>query len=145
MGILILSLFFGTAIACGFFILIDAIVDNLGYEHKIEDGVGRIILIIATFVIVILATIGMFTVFKYEVNNTLETEINEFKIIKVTYEDALNNSELSGFERLQIVKNIADENRKLAKQKVVVLRWTRFDIRDDLKLQMLELEYINVS
>ena len=150
MGILILSILIGLLVGMGVIALImrkDVLEEDDYNNSDLVKKFERKLLI--TFLVAIIITIGVsigsFYLMRYEVNKNVEREIAEYTIAKITYEEALKNSNLTGLERLQIIKVITEENKNLANRKVMMTRWARFDIKDELKLQMLELEYINVS
>ncbi len=72
---------------------------------------------------------------------TFETDVKRFEAAKATYSEAIKSEDISGLERIEIVNNITEENKKLAKLKYDATKWYYFYLPDYLvdKLEPIKL------
>ena len=70
----------------------------------------------------------------------LKKEVAEYEASKFTIEQSLKSDNLSGFERIELVKIATEKNDWLEKKQYEVKQWYRFYLKDDL---VLSLEKIN--
>ena len=71
-----------------------------------------------------------------------EKKINTYITTKQTIENAMENKELSGLEKIELVKQINEQNQKLEELKVDMKQWYNFylDASKVNKLQPIEIK-----
>ena len=62
-----------------------------------------------------------------------------FEAKKGTYESAMKDENITGFERLQITQNIMELNGDLASEQVNVTQWYNFNISEENRNKTLSL------
>lgn len=73
-------------------------------------------------------------------NNELKKEIASFESAKFTYETSLKNDDLTGFERMELVGKVAEQNQWLATKQEEVKIWYNFYLdKDILDVQPIKL------
>ena len=61
-----------------------------------------------------------------------ERDVRQFEVAKTTYSEAIKSEDISGLERIEIVNNITEENKNLAKLKYDATKWYYFYLPDNL-------------
>lgn len=113
----------------GFFI--SCALGAFGFHHAISDR-GKNISIVMAIIIGILSAI-LVCVGLTNLDNNIEQEfIANFEAQKVVIEESIQNEDLTGYERIQLVNNAAELNGELAKRKVKIGHWYNFHIDDNL-------------
>ena len=61
-----------------------------------------------------------------------ENDIKQFESAKATYSEAIKSNDISGLERIEIVNQITEENKTLARLKYDATKWYYFYLPDNL-------------
>lgn len=69
----------------------------------------------------------------------LGKEIARYEASKYTIEMSLENADLTGLERIELVKQATEKNEWLAQKKYEVQQWFNFHLDKDLVLQLKEI------
>lgn len=93
---------------------------------------------VAIFIILFMVCICLGTFFEKQ---TLNKEIASYQASKHTIEMSLKNDNLTGFERVELVKQASEKNEWLAQKQYEVQQWYRFYLDKDavLKLEPIDL------
>lgn len=67
--------------------------------------------------------------------------IDQYTVAKTTIESSIHNDQLSGFEKIELVKQATEENKELAAKQYDARQWYGFTIPDEI----LELEPISIE
>lgn len=78
----------------------------------------------------------------YLENEGLKRQVASYQASKYTIEKSLENVELTGLERLELVKQASEQNSWLAEKQYEVKQWYRFYLNKDI---VLELEMIDLG
>ena len=78
-------------------------------------------------------------------NESLAEDIASHEAYVMTIEASLDNEDLTGLERLELVKQASEQNAWLSKKKYSCHRWYSFYLRDDLVNKIDSLEMIDLS
>ena len=70
----------------------------------------------------------------------LNEEIAKYEASKYTIEMSLENTDLTGFERIELVKQASEKNEWLAQKKYDVQQWYRFYLDKDKVLSLEEIK-----
>lgn len=92
-----------------------------------------------TFVIVG-CIVGMFIGWNIDVHR-YGSYIDQYTSAKTTIESSIHNDQLSGFEKIELVKQATEENKELAAKQYDARQWYGFVIPDEI----LELEPISIE
>lgn len=125
------------------------------YEYKnevqeYEDNIARqnrrsiIFTIIAIMVFISIFCLAYFSI-SYLRATYYEKQIAGYEAQKITIEQSLDNEDLSGLERIELVNNASELNEWLAEEKIEISKWTKFDIYSSVKEQYANAEYINLT
>ena len=125
------------------------------YEYKnevqeYEDNIARqnrrsiIFTIIAIMVFISIFCLAYFSI-SYLRATYYEKQIAGYEAQKITIEQSLDNEDLSGLERIELVNNASKLNEWLAEEKIEISKWTKFDIYSSVKEQYANAEYINLT
>ncbi len=66
-----------------------------------------------------------------------EKQINTYIVIKQTIKDAMQNENISNLEKIELLKQVNEQNQKLEELKVEVKQWYSFYL-DKTKIENLE-------
>ncbi len=78
-------------------------------------------------------------------NEILAEDLASYEAYVMTMETSLDNEDLTGLERLELVKQASEQNAWLSKKKYTCHRWYNFYLRDDLVDKIDSLEMIDLS
>lgn len=123
--------------ALGFMIAL-AIICETEWGNNLRDGIGIGIIILLIFCFFILGYIGDTSY----VNIENKIFCASFEAKKNTYEYAIKDENITGFERLQITQSIMELNGDLAAEQVNVCQWYNFNISEENRNKTLSLEQI---
>lgn len=112
-------------------------------KHK--EKVYKIFSIVLCVLLAIGIAVGGYVGTVDIINKNLSREINGYNASKLTIEQSINNTELSGLERLELVKQAQDKNEWLAKQKVDVHFWGNCYYYKIVVNAIDNMEYINLG
>lgn len=90
-----------------------------------------LVIIIVTFITIISANIE-----RHKVN----AEVEGYKMVKYTIEQSLENDNLTGLERIELVKQASEYNKWLGEAKYKVIVWYNFHLDADNVLQLEEIK-----
>lgn len=135
MLVLILGLLLGGCLAALFGFLLSFVIDEV-YSRFWEKvlGVIRIIAIVASIV-------GCAAGMCFAEWHISTAYIDTYSVEKQTIELSISNPKLSGIERIELVKQASEANKKLASYQYDCKQWYSFNIND----RILELEFIDLS
>ena len=71
-----------------------------------------------------------------------ESYIARYRTYKSTYINSLNDTRISGLERIELTKSIMSANTELADQKININKMWNFEIPQEIKNEILKLEEI---
>ena len=83
---------------------------------------------------------GMLVGYNVEVHR-IGSYIDQYTVAKTTIEQSIHNDQLSGFEKIELVKQATEENKELAAKQYDARQWYGFAIPDEI----LELEPISIE
>lgn len=72
-------------------------------------------------------------------NTSVEEDIAGFSVIKQTYESAIHDENLSGYERIAIINTVIEQNKLLARRQASITKWWNFGITQENKDALLAL------
>ena len=128
-----LGLLLGTLFGFILFGIGTLIGDCVNYRY---DDIVKII----CFVLLFVSIIGGGVLGHLVTKHTSKSYVYEYEVVKDTIESSVNNDSLSGFEKAELVKQAAEENKKLAKYQYDANQWYGFGITDEvLELEPIEL------
>lgn len=131
MGAVAFGLLTGTI---GFFIAA-GILYNTCWEDKAKPVV---MYGIAALIVILFFAIGYVPITS-KVNVESQQFCASFEAKKGTYESAMKDENITGFERLQITQNIMELNGDLASEQVNVTQWYNFNISEENRNKTLSL------
>lgn len=110
-----------------------AIVCVLIYENTYNEIISLgCAIIISLLFILIGEKIGI-----YLDQTEYEKQINTYIITKQTIEDTIQNKNISDLEKIELLKQVNEQNQKLEELKVEVRQWYNFYL-DESKIENLE-------
>ena len=128
-----MGLFIGLCV--GVFILsFIAIICSFAIDEEAKVGVFIYVL---TPIILIMCGFSGAVIHKHYTNEQVEG----YKMVKITIEDSVANEDLTGLEKLELVKQASERNEWLGKKKYEVKRWYNFYLDKDV----LDLEEIKLN
>lgn len=105
------------------------------------DGAGKLKVIIPAIVLVISIVIIGLTI----ANSSLGQHIESFKAHKQVIESSINNENLNGLERFELMKLAAEHNANIAKIQFAMKLWYNVGHSPTLINELMNLQPINVS
>lgn len=118
--------------------------------QEYEDNIARqkrrgiIFTIITIMVFISIFCLAYFSI-SYYCTISYEKQIAGYEAQKITIEQSLDNEDLSGLERIELVNKASELNEWLAEEKIEISKWTKFDIYNSVKEQYANAEYINLT
>ena len=107
-------------------------------NKKIEKQ--RKIFVAISFIVFVIQLFGFTWLGAVVENKNFCAEVEEYKASKYTIEMSLKNDDLTGFERIELVKQATEENKWLANAKYKVQIWYNFHLdKSVLQLEMIKL------
>lgn len=104
--------------------------------------VKNILLISLPIVLFIIALLGFARLGAFLDNEHLKKDVEEYKSAKYTIEQSLTNEQLTGLERIELLKQVRYKNEWLARKKYEVGAWYNFHLDDKI---ILDLEFIDLK
>lgn len=120
----------GCAVGIAIFFAYSLITD---FMSKNYEKVGASLMIAGFFA-------GMLVGYNVEVHR-IGSYIDQYTVVKTTIESSIHNDQLSGFEKIELVKQATEENKELAAKQYDARQWYGFMIPDEI----LELKPINIE
>lgn len=116
----------------------------LKYQEKTQKKNNRItrFLIILPFIIFIILIVSFSWFGAFVEQESLNKGIERYIASKEIIEESLDNDNLTGVEKFEIVKQAKEENKWLAEKQYEVKQWYRFYLDKDV---VLNLEFIALS
>ena len=105
-------------------------------KEKRKEKLAIIIPIIVSIIIIIL--ISWFGAILER--NNLNRDIEGYKMAKYTIEESLKNEDLTGLEKVELVKQASEQNQWLGKQKYSVKLWYNFHLDKENVLSLEEIK-----
>ena len=135
---MIAGFFIGILVAGLVLVIIAAINYGMGFDNEFTDWdtksdktyltmYGKINIIIAVAVL----GLSMFIGARIHIR-MFEGDIKQFESAKMTYSEAIKSEDISGLERIEIVNQITEENKTLARLKYDATKWYYFYLPDNL-------------
>ena len=135
---MIAGFFIGILVAGLVLVIIAAINDGMDFDNEFTDWdtksdktyltmYGKINIIIAVAVL----GLSMFIGARIHIRR-FENDIKQFESAKMTYSEAIKSEDISGLERIEIVNQITEENKTLARLKYDATKWYYFYLPDNL-------------
>lgn len=93
----------------------------------------------------IILSILFFFAFSYSESMSYKVELEGYKAKKYTIEQSLQNNELTGLERIELVNQAVELNGWLAETKCEIMKWTSFDVHDSIKQECQKADFINLE
>ena len=135
---MIAGFFIGILMAGLVLVIIAAINDMAGFDNEFTDWdtksdktyltmYGKINIIIAVAVL----GLSMFIGARIHIR-MFEGDIKQFESAKMTYSEAIKSEDISGLERIEIVNQITEENKTLARLKYDATKWYYFYLPDNI-------------
>ena len=121
-----------------FFILI-GLAGWLIYDCNCDFNKAVIVTITVIYSIVAITT--SFFVPYYVAKEDSNSYVNSYAIKKATIEESLKSEALTGFERIELVKQAAEINADLAQKKYEITKWYGFYLNKEIE----NLEYIDLN
>lgn len=82
-------------------------------------------------VVVLVLCLSMFIGARVHIR-MFERDVRQFESAKATYSEAIKSNDISGLERIEIVNQITEENKTLARLKYNATKWYYFYLPDNL-------------
>lgn len=101
----------------------------------------RVIIITITAIYSIIAITTSFFVPYYVAKEDSNSYVSRYTIGKATIEESLKSETLTGFERVELVKQATEINSDLAEKKYVITKWYGFYLNKEIE----NLEYIDLN
>lgn len=120
------------------FLIFGPIYDTVDEKHEKFVGCIGIVIMVTILIVGVLIPIQLD-------NSSMEQYIAGYKSTKSTYTEAINNESMTGLEKINLVKDLVNENEYLAKKQSTINRWWNFDISKTNKTALLELTPIELS
>ena len=131
-------------IILGFIVLILIfILIGLGFYVAFDlywDWDSKKVVIITTIYSIIAITISFFVPYYVEKEDS-NSYVNSYAIKKATIEESLKSETLTGFERIELVKQATEINAGLAEKKYKITKWYGFYLNKEIE----NLEYIDLN
>ena len=131
-------------IILGFILLILIfILIGLGFwtiSDSYWDWDSKKVVIITTIYSIIAITISFFVPYYVEKEDS-NSYVNSYAIKKATIEESLKSETLTGFERIELVKQATEINAGLAEKKYEITKWYGFYLNKEIE----NLEYIDLN
>lgn len=135
---MIAGFFIGILVAGLVLVIIAAINDGIDFDNKFTDWdtktdkrylttYGKINIVVAVAVL----GLSMFIGARIHIRR-FENDIKQFESAKMTYSEAIKSENISGLERIEIVNQITEENKILARLKYDATKWYYFYLPDNL-------------
>ena len=135
---MIAGFFIGILVAGLVLLIIAAINNGMDFDNEFTDWdtktnkkylttYGKINIVVAVAVL----GLSMFVGARIHIR-TFEYDIKQFESAKMTYSEAIKSEDISGLERIEIVNQITEENKTLARLKYDVTKWYYFYLPDNL-------------
>lgn len=135
---MIAGFFIGILMAGLVLVIIVAINDMAGFDNEFTDWdtktdkthlttYGKINIVVAVAVL----GLSMFVGARIHIR-MFENDIKQFESAKATYLEAIKSENISGLERIEIVNQITEENKTLARLKYDATKWYYFYLPDNL-------------
>ena len=106
----------------------------------------RIIITISLIIVLFsLFCVGSTLLISHNFSKDAEAELLEFNAKKTTIEQSLQNPEISGLERIELVKMVSELNSWLVNRKFSYQRWYNFDIHKSVKEKYFNTEPISLN
>lgn len=127
-----------------FFILI-GIMGFLLHDYNCDYGVDRdkrkvVVITIIVIYSIIAIIISLFVPY-YVAKENSNSYVNSYTIKKATIEESLKSEALTGFERIELVKQATEINADLAQKKYKITKWYGFYLNKEIE----NLEYIDLN
>ena len=110
-------------------------------KTKKQGKIKKKLFICLPIVIYIFAIFGFGFLGDFLENENLAREVEKYKANKFTIETSLQNNNLTGFERIDLVNQASDKNAWLAEKKYEIKQWYNFYLNKDI---IIELELIDL-
>lgn len=133
MGIIIVSI-----VLILIFVLIGLLID-LVFDW--DWGSNKAVIITTIVIYSIIAITISFFVPYYVAKEDSNSYVNSYTVKKATIEDSLKSETLTGFERIELVKQAAEINADLAQKKYEITKWYGFYLNKEIE----NLEYIDLN
>ena len=133
MGIIIVSI-----VLILIFVLIGLLID-LVFDW--DWGSNKAVIITTIVIYSIIAITISFFVPYYVAKEDSNSYVNSYTVKKATIEDSLKSETLTGFERIELVKQAAEINADLAEKKYEITKWYGFYLNKEIE----NLEYIDLN
>lgn len=133
MGIIIVSI-----VLILIFVLIGLLID-LVFDW--DWGFNKAVIITTIVIYSIIAITISFFVPYYVAKEDSNSYVNSYMVKKATIEDSLKSETLTGFERIELVKQAAEINADLAQKKYEITKWYGFYLNKEIE----NLEYIDLN
>lgn len=142
MASILLSIFFSTIVSLIILGIVTFYTDNICFRVESTQTAIQVIVFVSAFIIIfIISCFGI----SYGLSMYSKENIAEYQAQKITIEQSLSNEELSGLERIELVKQASELNGWLASQKVTMSKWTEFDIYKSVREEYQRAEYIDLG
>ena len=128
-----------------FFILI-GIMGFLLHDYHCDyrsgfRGKEKVVVITIIVIYSIIAIIISLFVPYYVAKENSNSYVNSYTIKKATIEESLKSEALTGFERIELVKQATEINADLAQKKYKITKWYGFYLNKEIE----NLEYIDLN
>lgn len=134
---MIAGFFTGILLAGLVLVIIATINDGMDFDNEFTDWdtktdktylttYGKI-----NIVVVVVLGLSMFVGARIHIR-MFEGDIKQFESAKMTYSEAIKSNDISGLERIEIVNQITEENKTLARLKYDATKWYYFYLPDNL-------------
>ena len=104
------------------------------------DWDSKKVVIITTIYSIIAITTSFFVPY-YAAKEDSNSYVNSYAIKKATIEESLKSETLTGFERIELVKQATEINANLAQKKYEITKWYGFYLNKEIE----NLEYIDLN
>ena len=133
-------------IIIGFIVLILIfILIGLGFctilDSYLDLDSDKVVIVTITVIYSIIAITTSFFVPYYVAKENSNSYVNSYAIKKATIEESLKNEALTGFERIELVKQATEINSDLAEKKYEITKWYGFYLNKEIE----NLEYIDLN
>ena len=133
-------------IIIGFIVLILVfILIGLGFctilDSYLDWDSDKVVIVTITVIYSIIAITTSFFVPYYVAKEDSNSYVNSYAIKKATIEESLKSETLTGFERIELVKQAAEINANLAQKKYEITKWYGFYLNKEIE----NLEYIDLN
>lgn len=119
-------------------VIIADINDGMDFDNEFTDWdtktdktylttYGKINIVVA----VVVLGLSMFVGARIHIR-MFEGDIKQFESAKATYSEAIKSENISGMERIEIVNQITEENKTLARLKYDATKWYYFYLPDNI-------------